>query len=158
MGAKADLLINIAVNSMLLDPRNPDTHMQHREGSSTAMVRGRIVEVHRRRRDVDNCRPRPSDFYYVQDRDVEARASACMRRRTGVCSTDGGVVGQGAGRPLNGCMDLAIQTDRALAMVFAACGTFVQSRIYRALDTSSPQTWTSVHAPVMGQDSLALAP
>jgi hypothetical protein len=56
-------------------------------------------------------------------------------------------------------MDLAIQTDRALAMVFAACGTFTQAAIHRALDTSSPQTWTSVFSPPnMGRTSLALAP
>ena len=48
---------------------------------------------------------------------------------------------------VNGCMDLAIQTDRALANVFAACGSFVQAAVYRALDTSSPQTWTSVLSP-----------
>jgi hypothetical protein len=82
--------------------------------------------------------------------------------RTGVMrTTDGGATWTKVldATAIRGCMDLAIQTDRALARVFASCGTFAQSAVHRALDTSSAQAWTSVFStPGMGRTSLALAP
>ena len=101
-----------------------------------------------------------TDFFYVQ-KIVMSRGSSqrlYAATRTGVFrSVDAGGSWTKVldGTALNGCMDLAIQTDRALAMVFAACGTFVQSRISRALDTSSPQTWTSVLVAIWNGSYLA---
>ena len=165
---KADLLINIAVNSMLLDPRDPNTLYA---GTGEGFFNGDGVRGAGILKSIDGGETwsqlpstTGSDFFYVQ-KIVMSRGSSqrlYAATRTGVFrSTDGG--GSWAkvlnGTAVNGCMDLAIQTDRALAMVFAACGTFVQGAIYRALDTSGTQTWTSVHAPAgMGRTSLALAP
>jgi hypothetical protein len=104
------------------------------------------------------------DFYYVQKIVMSKGSSQRMyaATRTGVMrTTDGGATWTKMidATTVNGCMDLAMQTDRALAMVFASCGTFAQGTVYRALDTSSAQTWTSVFSvPNMGRTSLALAP
>jgi photosystem II stability/assembly factor-like uncharacterized protein len=165
---KADLLINIAVNSMLLDPRNPNTLYA---GTGEGFFNGDGVRGAGILKSIDGGETwtqlpstTGSDFFYVQ-KIVMSRGSSqrlYAATRTGVFrSTDSG--GSWAkvldGATVNGCMDLAIQTDRPLAMVFASCGTFTQGAIYRALDTSSTQTWISVHSPAgMGRTSLALAP
>ena len=165
---KADLLVNIAINSMMLDPRNPDIlYAGTGEGFFNGdAVRGAGVlkstnggETWTQLASTTN-----PDFYYVQ-KIVMSRGSSqrvYAATRTGVFrSVDGGGSWTKVldGTAVNGCMDLAIQTDRALAMVFASCGTFTQGAIYRALDTSSPQTWTNVFTTTnMGRTSLALAP
>ncbi len=165
---KADLLVNIAVNSMMLDPRNPDILYA---GTGEGFFNGDAVRGAGILKSTDGgetwsqlASTANSDFFYVQ-KIVMSRGSSqrlYAATRTGVFrSLDAGgswtkVLDATA---KNGCMDMAIQTDRALAMVFAACGTFTQGAIYRALDTSSTQTWTSVHAPAnMGRTSLAIAP
>jgi len=166
---KADLLVNIAVNSMLLDPRNPNVlYAGTGEGFFNAdAVRGAGVlkstdggETWTQIASTANN----SDFFYVQKLVISKGSSQRLyaATRTGVFrSNDGGgtwtKVLNGAG--VNGCMDLAIQTDRALANVFAACGTFAQSTIYRALDTAGTQNWVPVHSPAgAGRTTLALAP
>lgn len=165
---KADNLVNLAINSMIFDPRNPNlVYAGTGEGYFNGdAVRGRGIfkstdlgETWTQLGSTDN-----SDFFYVQKLAV-TRGSAqriYAATRTGIFrSSDAGATWQKVlnGTAVNGCMDIVIQTDRPLANVFAACGTFVQSAIYRALDTAGAQTWTSVHAPAgMGRTSLALAP
>jgi hypothetical protein len=166
---KADLLVNIAVNSMVLDPRNANTiYAGTGEGYfNLDGVRGAGIlkstdggETWAQLGGTAN-----PDFHYVQKIVISRGASQRIyaATRTGVMrSSDGGATWRKVldGSAVNGCMDLAIQSDRALANVFAACGTFTQATIYRALDTASAtQTWNSVHAPVgMGRTTLALAP
>jgi hypothetical protein len=68
------------------------------------------------------------------------------------------------GTGVNGCLDLAIQTDRHLALVYAACGTLLgvgstTAAVYRALDTGSTMTWSIALNPInLGRTSLAIAP
>lgn len=165
---KADLLVNIAVNSMLLDPRNPDVlYAGTGEGFFNAdAVRGAGILKSTDGGETWTQLPSTTtpDFHYVQ-KIVMSRGSSqrlYAATRTGVFrSTDGGGSWTKVhdGTAVNGCMDLAIQTDRALAFVFAACGTFTQARVVRALDTASTQTWTTVFSPAnMGRTSLAIAP
>ena len=165
---KADLLVNIAVNSMMLDPRNPDILYA---GTGEGYFNGDAVRGAGILKSTDGgetwaqlASTTTTDFFYVQKIVMSKGSSQRLyaATRTGVFrSLDGGgawtKVLDGTAR--NGCMDLAIQTDRALAMVFASCGTFTQGAIFRALDTSGTQTWTSVFSPLnMGRTSLALAP
>ena len=170
---KADLAVNIAVNSMLLDPRNPD-HLYAGTGEgffNADAVRGAGILQSTDAGETWSQLPATttSDFYYVQKIIMSKGSSQRIyaATRTGVFRTiDGGVswtkVLDGVG--VNGCMDLAIQTDRPLAMVFAACGTLQASgstsgAVYRALDTGSTMTWTPVLNPTnMGRTSLAIAP
>jgi hypothetical protein len=166
---KADLLVNIAVNSLVLDPRNSNTLYA---GTGEGYFNGdgvRGAGILKSTDGGETWTQLPSttspDFYYVQKIVISRGASQRIyaATRTGVFrSSDGGATWGKVldGSTVNGCMDLAIQTDRALANVFASCGTFTQGAIYRALDTgAATQTWTSVHAPAgMGRTSLALAP
>jgi photosystem II stability/assembly factor-like uncharacterized protein len=166
---KADLVVNIAVNSMILDPRNPD-HLYAGTGEgffNGDAIRGAGILESTDGGETWSRLPSTSgpDFHYVQ-KIVMSRGSSqriYAATRMGVFRTnDGGLswtkVLDASG--VNGCMDLAIQTDRPLALVFAACGTFISgAAIYRALDTAGTAAWTSVHAPAnMGRTSLALAP
>lgn len=166
---KADLLVNIAVNSMVLDPRNPNILYA---GTGEGFFNGDAVRGAGVLKSVDGGETwtqLPStadtpDFHYVQKLVMSKGSSQRLyaATRTGVFrSTDGGgswtKMLDGSG--VNGCMDLAIQTDRALAQVFASCGTFTQGAIYRALDTGGTQNWVQVHAPAgMGRTTLAIAP
>jgi photosystem II stability/assembly factor-like uncharacterized protein len=165
---KADLAVNIAVNSMLLDPRNP-SHLYAGTGEGFFNIDGvRGAGILQSTDGGETWSQLPatttSDFYYVQKIVMSKGSSQRIyaATRTGVFrTTDGGTTWTKVldGSLVNGCMDLAIQTDRPLAMVFAACGTFTSGAIYRALDTGSTMTWTKVQAPTnMGRTSLALAP
>ncbi len=166
---KADLLVNIAVNSMILDPRNPNIlYAGTGEGFFNADgVRGAgiLKSTDGGETWAQLAATANSDFFYVQKIVMSKGSSQRLyaATRTGIFrSTDGGTSWSKMldGSTVNGCMDLAIQTDRALANVFAACGTFTQSTVYRALDTgSATQTWTAVFSPAGGgRTSLALAP
>ncbi len=165
---KADLLLNIAVNSMVLDPRNPDTIYA---GTGEGFFNGdalRGAGILKSTDGGETWAQLPStnnpDFFYVQKIVLSKGSSQRIyaATRTGVFrSADAGVSWTKVldGSTVNGCMDLAIQTDRALANVFAACGTFTQAAIYRALDTASTQNWVKVHSPAnMGRTTLAIAP
>ena len=62
------------------------------------------------------------------------------------------------GAAVNGCMDVQMQIKRAVGYVFAACGTFAQSTVYRGLDSAS-STFAAVFSPAgAGRTSLAIAP
>jgi hypothetical protein len=166
---KADLLVNIAVNTLVLDPRNPNTLYA---GTGEGFFNGDGLRGAGILKSTDGgetwaqiSSTANSNFFYVQKLVVSRGASQRLyaATRAGVFrSTDAGATWTKMldGAAVNGCMDLAIQTDRALANVFASCGTFAQSTIYRALDSASPtQTWTAVHSATgMGRTSLAIAP
>lgn len=165
---KADLLINLAVNSMVLDPRNPDILFG---GTGEGFFNGDAVRGAGILKSTDGGETwaqipatATPDFYYVQKLIVSRGNPSRMyaATRTGIFRTiDAGVTWTKMidGGGVNGCMDLAIQTDRALAYVFASCGTFAQGTVYRALDTSSTQAWTPVMSlPGQGRTTLAIAP
>lgn len=103
------------------------------------------------------------DFSYVFNIVVSTRSSQRLyaSTRTGLFrSNDGGGTWtqliNGAG--VNGCHDIAMQVNRSVGYVFAACGTFTQASIYRGLDgpaTSFSSVFTTTD---MGRTSLAIAP
>lgn len=166
---KADLLINMAVNSMVMDPRNSNVLFAGTgEGFFNAdAVRGAGILKSTDGGETWTQLPSTAtpDFHYVQKLVVSKANGARMyaATRAGVFrTTDAGASWTKMidGAAVNGCMDLAIQTDRAVPYVFASCGTFTQGSVYRALDTSSAsQSWVQVMSvPNQGRTSLAIAP
>ena len=110
------------------------------------------------------------DFYFVNDIVVSPNdhLRVYAATRTGVWrSTDGGANWSRSLNPLNaeettvngGCLDLAIRTDQSSDYLFAACGTFSQSTIYRNMNAGGSLNWTPVLTdPMLGRTTLAIAP
>ncbi|HEX6161940.1 MAG TPA: hypothetical protein VFZ31_01155 [Vicinamibacterales bacterium] len=172
---KGDLLVNIAVNSLIQDPAQDNVlYAGTGEGFFNAdSVRGQGIfkstdygETWSQLPSTDN-----NNFFYVQKLAAtrhKKKQRIYAATRTGIFrSTDAGaswtkVLGVAT---INGCMDLAIQYHQEDALgeaqnyVFASCGTFEQATVWRALDVDQGQTWQAVLSePHMGRTSLAIAP
>lgn len=165
---KADLLVNMAVNSLAIDPRNSNVLYA---GTGEGFFNGDAVRGAGILKSVDGGETwtqlpatTTPDFHYVQKLVVSKGNGSRLyaATRTGVFrSGDGGATWTRVieGASVNGCMDLAIQTDRVLPYVFASCGTFTQATVYRSLDTAAGSPWTPVMSvPNQGRTSLAIAP
>ena len=171
---KGDLLVNIAINSMIQDPM-----LDHVLYAGTGegffnidAVRGRGIlkstdygETWTPLASTDT-----SDFYYVQKLAAtrhKKKQRIYAATRTGIHrSTNGGATWSKVldAAPVNGCFDLAIQhhkeddADDEPKYIFASCGTFAQATIWRAPDLDGPQVWEPVLSEVdMGRTSLALS-
>jgi uncharacterized protein (TIGR03437 family) len=171
-----DLLPNLAVNALAFDPTNPDIiYAGTGEGyfNSDAM-RGagifRSLDGGNSWRRLDGTGGK--DFYYVNDIVISKSNSnrIYVATRSGVMrSLDGGatwsrVVNEEIN---NGCSDLAMRTDTATDVVFAACGLpgviqspgNVQASIYRNDNASGLGGWDVVYSEEgMSRTSLAIAP
>jgi uncharacterized protein (TIGR03437 family) len=171
---QADLLANIAVNSLAMDPGDPNViYAGTGEGYfNIDGVRGAGIfkttdggATWTRLAGTNN----PS-FYYVNDLVVSPVSSQRVyaATSTGVWrSLDGGA---NWSRVLSvsvngGCLDLAIRSDRPADFLFASCGTAagvtsaVQATIYRNTDAGDAGTWEVAHTEAgMGRASLAIAP
>lgn len=168
---KADLLVNIAVNSLIQDPIQDNVlYAGTGEGFFNAdAVRGQGIFKSTDYGETWTQLPSTDtpDFHYVQK--LAATRHKTKQRiyaatRTGLFrSSNGGstwtrVIDAAAVR---GCMDLAIQyhQEDKQNYVFASCGTFTQATVWRALDTDQGQTWEPVLREAnMGRTSLAVAP
>lgn len=167
--ASSDFLADIAVNSLVMDPNNHLT-LYAGTGEGYFNVDGQRGNGIYKTTDGGNTWTQlaftnnNSDFYYVNKLTLNAPSSRLYAAtRTGIFrSLDGGNTWTKSldATAIHGCMDVKVQTDRPLARVFAACGTFTNpGAIYRAIDNSGTQVWTSVWSPTnMGRTSLALAP
>jgi photosystem II stability/assembly factor-like uncharacterized protein len=173
---KGDLLQNIAISTLIQDPRNPDVlYAGTGEGYyNIDAIRGAGIFKSTDGGETWNqlASTANSAFYYVQKLAITKGATQRIyaATRDGLFrSTDGGatftkVFDSAAAGLVRGCMDIVIQTDRALAYVVAACGHPFSSAepagaIYRALDTSANMTWQKVFTQTnMARTSLALAP
>jgi hypothetical protein len=168
----ADFIANIAVNSLAMDPTN---HNVLYAGTGEGYFNGDSARGNGIFKTTDGGATwnqlaftnSNSDFFYVNKIAINATASRIYAAtRTGVFrSIDGGSTWTKTldAAAINGCMDVKVQTDRPLARVFAACGTFqaitTNGFIARAADGSGAQSWSSVLSPAnMGRTSLALAP
>lgn len=167
---KGDLLVNIAVNSLIQDPIQDNVlYAGTGEGFFNAdSIRGQGIfkSTDFGETWTQLASTNTSDFYYVQK--LAATRHKTKQRiyaatRTGVFrSINGGatwtkVLDAGSVR---GCLDLAIQyfQEDKQNYVFASCGTFAQATIYRALDVDAGQVWEPVLSqPYMGRTSLAIA-
>lgn len=172
--AIADLIANIAVNSLAMEPGSPNTiYAGTGEGYfNVDAARGagifkttdggaawsRLVSTNN------------SDFHYVNDIVISPNDKNRIYAATGTGvwrSTDGGVTWTRVLEPKNsdgdvvfgGCLDLAIRTDKQTDFIFASCGTDEPATVYRNADAAGAGTWEAVLTdPDMGRTSLAIAP
>lgn len=174
----SDLLPNIAVTSLALDPTNPnvlyagtgEAYQLFPEGHQGKMIRGAGIfrssnggTTWARLKATVN-----SDFYYVNDIVVSKvnglRIYAATK--TGVWrSLNGGIAWTRVLNPnlLTGCGDLAIIANTAKPpddLVFASCGLgYEQASIWRHAKAQGAGAWARVLAePDMGRTTLAIAP
>ena len=168
---KGDLLVNIAVNSLIQDPIQDNVlYAGTGEGFFNGdAVRGLGIFKSTDYGETWTQLPTTSnpDFYYVQK--LAATRHKTKQRiyaatRSGLFrSTNGGdtwtrVLDAAAVR---GCFDIAIQyyQEDQQNYVFASCGSFAQATVWRALDVDQGQTWEPVLSELdMGRTSLAIAP
>ncbi|MBS1811478.1 MAG: hypothetical protein JST84_25170 [Acidobacteria bacterium] len=163
-----DFLANLAVCSLAIDPKNPQVlYAGTGEGYfNIGSIRG--AGIFKTSDGGANWQQLAStntqDFYYVNDLVVSPINSQRLYAATdtGVWrSLDAGATWTRTLDPdlVAGCLDLVIRTDQATDYVFAACGTFEQSSVYRNANAADSGTWDKVLSESnMGRTSLALAP
>ena len=173
--AVADLLPNIAVNSLAMDPSNPDVlYAGTGEGYFRELVRGtglplRGEGIFKSEDGGDSWILLEStanpDFHWVNDLIVSRHDSRRVyaATRTGVWrSQDSGHSWArilAAENITGGCLDLAVRTDASTDYLFASCGTFEQAAVYRSIQPEADSPWEVVLTePGMGRTSLAIAP
>ncbi len=163
-----DLLPNLAVSALAMDPRNPEIIYA---GTGEGYFNGDAVRGAGIFLTTDGGytwtyleSTRNENFYYVNDIVISPNDSRRIyaATRTGVWRSQNG--GQSWTRVLthpgnDGCLDLAIRTDRVTDYLFASCGNFSRAAIYRNAQAEGVGSWTVVLSePDMGRTSLALAP
>ncbi len=163
-----DLMANLAVTSLALDPSNPQVlYAGTGEGFfSGDIVRGAGIfrstdggEHWERLASTDN----PS-FHYVNDIVVSPHSGSRLYAATftGVWrSLDAGRSWDLAVDPdsFTGCLDLAIRTDQPGDFVLASCGNFDQGTVYRKARAETEGGWAvALRDPGMGRTTLAFAP
>ncbi|HEX9732181.1 MAG TPA: hypothetical protein VGG06_09375 [Thermoanaerobaculia bacterium] len=171
---QADLMPNIAVNSMAMDPGDPDVIYA---GTGEGFFREEVRETSLPLRgagifkttDGGATWTRLPETFSDDFRWVNAIAVSHGNPRRLYAATRTGVW-----RSLNagntwrrvhatevkgGCLDLAIRSDRPGDVVFASCGTFEQATVYRNPRAHAGGGWLPVLTEAgMGRTSLALAP
>ena len=169
-----DDLANIALNALVMDPHDHNVlYAGTGEGYFREQVRGTALPLRGDgifvTRDAGETWTKitpatSSDFHYVNDLVVSAHDSSRIyaATRTGVWrTTDAGanwtrVI---ATNVTGGCLNLAWRGDTAGDYLFAACGTFEQSTVYRTKNAETNAAWESVLSEEgMGRTSLAIAP
>ena len=169
-----DDLANIAVNAMAMDPRDHDViYAGTGEGYFREDVRGTALPLRGDgifvTRDGGETWTRitpagSADFHWVNNLVVSPHDSTRIyaATRTGVWRTSdsgGHWTRVLATNVTGGCLDLAHRTDTNGDYLFAACGTFAQSTVYRAKNAESDAAWEAVLSEeFMGRTSLAIAP
>jgi photosystem II stability/assembly factor-like uncharacterized protein len=166
---RGDLLPNIAINSMAMDPRDPKVIYA---GTGEGFFNGDSVRGGGIFKTTDggfswsllSSTINNEDFYYVNDIVISPNNSQRVyaATRTGVWRSTNG--GQSWSRALDpqvqgGCLDLAIRTDQGTDYIFASCGTFAQATVYRNVNAAGSGAWEAVLTEEgMGRTSLAIAP
>jgi hypothetical protein len=171
----SDLLPNIAVTSLTLDPTNPNVlyagtgegYQVFVEGKQGKMIRGAGIF---RSSDGGMTWTRlnatvNSNFFYVNDIIVSKVSGLRIyaATKTGVWrSLDGGIAWTRVLNPnlSNGCGDLVIVSKSPDDLVFASCGLGLdQASIWRHTKAQGAGAWTKVLTePAMGRTTLAIAP
>ncbi|MGH9847196.1 MAG: hypothetical protein ACREEM_51525, partial [Blastocatellia bacterium] len=164
----ADLIANIAVNSMAMEPGNPGVIYA---GTGQGTFAGSAVRGAGIFKTTDGgvtwtqlAATNNIDFHYVNDIVISPNNAQRVYAgtRTGVfLSTDGGATWAKslALGVQGGCMDLAIRTDQTTDSLLASTGTLAQATVYRNADAAGGGSWTPVLTETgMGRTSLAFAP
>ncbi|MCP4661352.1 MAG: hypothetical protein GY856_38605, partial [bacterium] len=170
----ADLIPNIAVNSMAMDPTDSDVlYAGTGEGYFREVIRGtdlplRGAGIFKSADGGESWEQLAGtwnrDFRWVNDIAISPHDHRRLyaATRTGVWRSRNG--GKSWVRTLDpearrGCLDLAIRTDRETDWLFASCGTLEQATVYRADDAAVGKSWTPVLNELgMARTSLAIAP
>jgi photosystem II stability/assembly factor-like uncharacterized protein len=169
----ADRIANIAVNSMAIHPENPDVlYVGTGEGYFREIERGTWLPLQGagifKTEDGGTTWSRlPStdepSFHWVNDLIISSKDPDRLyaATRTGVHISENG--GQSWSHSLDpevngGCLDLALRTDLAADWLFASCGTFAQSTVYRRRMAANEEWEVVLSEPGMARTSLAIAP
>ncbi len=163
-----DLMNNMAVTTIIIDPNNHDTlYAGTGEGFfNIDAVRGdgifKSTDAGLTWTHLDTTSNNP-DFHYVNKLAINSHNpnQVYTATRAGVFrSIDGGAswVKTLASNNIHdvGCLDLQIRTDNPNVLI-TSCGSFYQSTVYRSTDGGN--SWSSVLTePSMGRVSLTIAP
>lgn len=163
-----DMMANLAVNSMAMDPVTPTVIYA---GTGEGYFNGDQVRGDGIFKTSDGgltwtqlaSTANNANFHYVNDIVVSPNNSQIIYAATGTGvwqSRDAGTNWTQILTPsvYGGCLDLVMRTDKTTDTVFASCGTFVQATVYSGTIGSSI-TWTPVLSETnMGRTSLAIAP
>lgn len=169
-----DGLTNIAVNSLLIDPDNPDVmYAGTGEGYFREEIRGtglplRGSGIYVTTDGARSWHQLPAtnnpDFHWVNDLEFGVTDSRRIyaATRSGVWrSMDSGAtwVQLLAVDVRGGCLDLALRPDRFEDVLFASCGSYEQASVYRFPRAAlRPNAEVVLRRPGMGRTSLAIAP
>lgn len=167
-------LLNLAVNALVIDPREPDVmFLGTGEGYFREEIRGTGLPLRGGGVFISidgaaSWRRLPAtfgpDFHWVNDLEIGTVDSRVVyaATRSGVWRTDDR---GGTWRPLletsvrGGCLELAIRPDRINDELFASCGSYEQSAVYRiARADADARVEVVLREPGMGRTSLAIAP
>ncbi|MGE0885897.1 MAG: BACON domain-containing carbohydrate-binding protein [Blastocatellales bacterium] len=177
----SDLVGNLTVSSMAMEPGNPNVIYVGTGEGVYGLEDGALFATDFRGAGILKTTDggltwnildgtKTSDFYYVNDiavstgdknRIYAATKSGVMR------SLDGGAtwtrvlnpIGPRGGTVNAGCLDLALRTDKTTDYIFAACGNSEQGTVYRNTDAGGAGSWDAVLTDSdMGRIALAIAP
>jgi photosystem II stability/assembly factor-like uncharacterized protein len=169
-----DTLANIAINSLVMDPRdNNRLYAGTGEGYFRETVRGTALPLRGGGIFVSTDAAetwsilestRNSDFHFVNDLFVSSVDSSRIyaATRTGVFQSSDG--GQSWSRILSvnasgGCLDLVARPGAESDYLYVSCGTLGQAIVYRNMDAAADGAWSAVLSePNMGRTSIAVAP
>lgn len=178
----SDLIGNITVSSMTMEPGNPEViYVGTGEGVYGEEYNGdlsngdfRGAGIFKTTNGGTSWTRMPGtntfDFYFVNDIVVSPNDKNRIYAATqsGVMRTvDGGTNWTKAHDPIgsrgvtvnSGCLDLAIRTDKTTDHVFASCGNFEQAVVYRNTDAGGSGTWdVALRETGMGRTALSIAP
>jgi photosystem II stability/assembly factor-like uncharacterized protein len=169
----ADRIANIAVNSMAIHPENPDIlYVGTGEGYFREIERGtwlplRGAGIFKTEDGGATWSRLPSTdsaaFHWVNDLIISPKDP----KRIYAATRTGVHISENSGRSWShsldpeangGCLDLALRTDLAADWLFASCGTFAQSTVYRRRMAADEEWEAVLSEPNMGRTSLAIAP
>lgn len=169
-----DDLANIAVNALVMHPTDRNTlYAGTGEGYFREVVRGTALPLRGDgifvTHDAGETWTRlaatgSDDFHFVNDLVVSTHDPSRIyaATRTGVWrSNDGGETWSRtlATTVMGGCLELAYRGDTADDYLFASCGTFEQSTVYRNEAAEGDGAWEPVLSEEhQGRTSLAIAP
>ena len=167
-------LTNIAINSLAIDPREPDTmfagtgegYFREEIRGTGLPLRGGGVFVSRNRGVSWQRLPATAtpDFYWVNDLELGVadprRLYAATRTGVWRSSDRGGTWTRLLETTVRGgCLDLALRPDRAEDVLFASCGSYAQATVYRFSRASDrADVEVVLETEHMGRTSLAIAP
>src|SRR5215471_9742101 len=161
-----DLIANIAVNSLAMDPANSNVLYA---GTGEGYFNGDSVQGAGIFKTTDGGNTWVSlgntvGFHFVNSIVISPSGSSRVYAGTesGVMrSTDSGVTWTNVLNPnlQGGCLQLVMRTDTATDWIVASCGTFTKGALYTNVDAGGAGAWVAeLSVTHQGRTSLAIAP